>query len=759
MAVQMTPTISLRRVALAAIPVLSLAIALFVSSASTSLANEDEFITTLHPGWNLVGWIHADAPVTSLFEQVPELVSIRDDNGATATRNDAGEGSLRLLRHGEGYWFRIATNEPVQWSRSAVHLGSPIDLPAGRSIAAWVGGDNTPIGEALSSLGDSLRIAWRWDPISQEYQSWLPQVDSPYANDSGLRRGDAVLLSVSEATRWTQPTTAYPYFMFDAEVSQDARRSIVADTRLVIDRMSREFGIDIDLDRLQFDVSIPADGDIEPSGSTSLDSSSHRLRVPVSANLWAAETGMRIGRQALAYSYALTAMSLIAGDRIDQVPAWFQVAGPLWLEHSEPGARLDLEWLRSFSEGSTQYILADQPEHLLASTIDPNEPYAWTDPTDPTRHLGAAAALWLVERYDARSLMDFWRHFAAQPDGAIDWRAAFQRTFGQSVDAFYSEFNRSVRERYPLVQGQIEAPTWIRLDRLDLTAHSVPSATSVDIPIAFRGAFRAALPAGVDMRFSLSLPRAFCSGFGTADGEIVLNRDVPTFTVDAIDPADITLTIPDDFCATYIGGQVVELSGEPVEGVVVGACTEDASCSEVITDKRGRFHILTTGESDYYLRLTDPDQGCARFHRNRGTTNAEANRTTFQAGPTSSLTVQISIPPSLCWSEITGVLSNLPENAPRMPLLGFSSNVLQVSAIDEEDGSVYYGIITNDGRWTIAVPGDSFYRVRFEPRYIPSGAALPGCAREFPEGDIDSVFVGPNSRLRVTAALPDDFCR
>ena len=766
MAIRMLPTISLaslRRRTLAAIAVLSVAIALFASSASTFSADEDEFTTTLHPGWNLVGWIHADAPASSLFEQIPELVLIRDNAGASATRNSAdGQGSLRSLLRGEGYWFRIAANEPVQWGRSAGHLDSSVDVPAGGSIAAWTGGDNVPIGEALRDLGDNLRLAWRWDAASQEYRSWLPQVNAPYADDLGLRRGDAVLLNVNSATRWEQPTTDYPYFTFDAGVSHDVRRSAVADTRLVIDRMSREFGIDVDLDRLQFDVYIPADGDVEQPDSASLDSSGHRLRVPTSANLWrvaAAQAGFPIGRQELSYGYALAVVSLLAGEWIEQVPDWFRVAGPLWIQHSEPGGPFDLEWLMSYSEGATQYILADQPEHLLASTIDPNEPYAWTDPVDPTSYLGAATALWLVERHGARSLMDFWRHFAAQPDDAVDWRAAFQRTFGQSTEAFYGEFNQSVRERYPLVQGKIEAPAWIRLDRLDLTAHSVPFGTSIDIPISFRGAFRAALPAGVDMRFSLSLPRAFCSGFGTADGEIVVSRDVPTFNVDAIDTADVTLTIPDDFCATYIGGQVVDLSGEPVEGVTVGACAEEWSCSEVSTDKHGRFHILTTGESAYYLELSYPDENCSRFYRRGGTTSSEASRTSFRVGPASNLTVRILVPPSLCWSEITGVLSNLPETAPKMPLLGFASNTLQVSAIDTRDQTAFFGIITNDGRWTIAVPGDSFYRVRFEPRLVPSGTTGPGCGLEFPQGDIDSVFVGANMRARVTASLPDDFCR
>lgn len=764
MAVQMLPTIPVRRIALAAIPVLSIAIALIASSASISSANEDEFTTTLHPGWNLVGWIHADASVGSLFEQIPELDRIVDGSGTSATRDSTGEqGSLRLLLLGEGYWLRVDADGPVEWSRPASRLESPVDVAAGVSIVAWTGGDNVPVGEALGNLGDNLRIAWRWDASAQEFRSWFPQRYAPYADDLGLRRGDAIFIRVIAATRWDHTTTDYPRFTFDSQVPNDLNRTIVADVQSVISRVHQEFDIVADLDRLQFDLYTPIDSsDLGPFGPASFDQLGRRLRVPTSVNLWrapAAQAGFPIARQELSNRYAWAIQVLLAGDRIEQVPAWFQFAGPLWIEQSAPGAAFDLEWLRRFAEGSTQYILDDQPMHLLASVIDPDDPYAWTDSGDPTLSLGAATALWLVERHGARSLMDFWRTFAAQPDDAIDWRAAFERTFGQPVDAFYEQFNQSVRERYPLVQGKIEAPTWIRLDRLDLTANSVPPGTSIDIPISFRGVFRAALPAGVDMRFSLSLPRAFCSGFGTADGEIVLNRNVPTFNVDAIDTADVTLTIPEDFCATYIGGEVVNLSGDPVEGVTVGACAEGAGCSEVITDKRGRFHILTTGEFDYYLRLTEPDQSCARFHRKGGTTNAEASRTMFRVGPTSSLTLQIRIPPSLCWSEITGVLSNLPETAPRMPLLGFTSNVLQVSAIDVEDGSVYLGIITNDGRWTIAVPGDSFYRVRFEPRYVPSGTVQPGCARDFPEGDIDNVFVEPNTRLRVTAALPDDFCR
>ncbi len=760
----MLPNVNARRAAFSAIPALLTAIVLLSSSAS---ANEDEFTTTLHPGWNLIGWIHAETSSSALFEQIPELVRIVDAAGTTAARDDPdAQGSLRSLLSGEGYWFRLEAEAPVDWRRQADSQAGPIDVAAGVSLAPWAGGNNVPIGEALSGLGDSLEIAWRWDPAAQEYRSWFPGFDAPYVDDLPIRTGQALLLDMNSAASWEQTGVDYPTFQFSPRFPLETRRALVADTRLVIERFDHLLSIVADLDRLQFNLHSPDDPEL-PWQDDRLynffwDPTGHRLHVEMLVPRWmttAEQLGLGSPRQYLSFAYFWAIPFLLAADRIEQVPLWFRYAGPLWAEHSDPDNPFDIEWLGNYSVPATQYVLADQPTHVLASINNADDPYAWSDPTDPVTQIGGAVALWLVERHGARSLMDFWRHFAAQDDDQIDWFRAFEETFGQSVDVFYDEYNQSVREQYPAVRGKIVAPSWIRLDRLALTAHSVPPGTSVDVPITFYGDFRAALPTGVDMRFALSLPRAFCSGFGTADGEIVLTRDVPLFQVGDEGPTDITVTIPNDFCSTFIGGQIIDLDDNPVEGLTVQACPEGASCAEVSTDKDGRFHILTTGEFEFYLRLTDPIENCSLYYRKGGTTNADGSRSAFVAGPGSSWTVQIRVPPSLCWAEITGVLPNLPETAPRMPLLGFASNLLEVSAIDWDDGTVYHGIITQDGRWTIAVPTQRHYQLRFGPRIVPSGSDLRGCTWLHREGDFDSIYVGSVSRVEIAAELPQDFCR
>ena len=750
---------SVPRLGILAIPVASLLLLLaLIMSAKSAAASDDSFSTTLHPGWNLIGWIQADASVDQVFEQIAELDLIVDAAGTQAARSEPG--SLRRLLSGEGYWFRLNADAPVEWIRPASRVSNTVDVAAGVSIAPWAGGANVPIGAALDELGDNLRVAWRWDPAAQDFRSWSPRFRPPYADDLPLRHGDALMLSLTAPATWEQPSTDFPLFDFAPQIPEDVRRAAVAETRLVIDQFQDLFEFTGDPDRVQINVRPPsADSELDSRSSVYIDSSSGRLQIEMSSTVWQtspADSGDPQAHALLRDRYFRAIQLWLAGDRIEQVPPWLQAARPLWAKLADSDPANDSP--ASGSDLAAQYILADQPMHLLASTVQEDDPYAWTAPAVPTTEIGRETARWLADRHGAPSLIDFWRNLADQDAADADWRRAFEQTFAQSVEAFYAVYNNELRERYPIVAGRIAAPSWIRLDRLDLTASTHPDAAPIVVPITFYGEFRAALPANVDLRLRLSLPRAFCSGFGAADGRIVLTSDVPAFTVDAPGKPDLTVTIPDDFCSTYIGGRVVDPAGDPVAGIAVGACREGAPCAEIVTDADGRFYILTTGEFDYHLRLTDPLENCSRFYRRGATTNAEASRSVLQVGPDSGRTVQIRVPPSLCWSEITGVLPNLPETAPRMRLLGLNSNVLEVRAIDVEDGSVYHGIITGDGRWTIAVPGDRYYRLRFEPRFKPAAAANPGCAYEYRDGSHDNVFVGPGPRIKVTAELPDNFC-
>ena len=83
----------------------------------------------LQPGWNLVGWVHAEAGIDSLFESVPGLALAyawdADQQRFLSTFRLGGRyaGSLTALTHGMSLRLYLAGRESVTWTRDPVDEG------------------------------------------------------------------------------------------------------------------------------------------------------------------------------------------------------------------------------------------------------------------------------------------------------------------------------------------------------------------------------------------------------------------------------------------------------------------------------------------------------------------------------------------------------------------------------------------------------------------------------------------------------------
>lgn len=175
-------------------------------------SNAESITTELHPGWNMVGWLGPETPVSELFDAVPALEQIYAWNGAEqryqgALPTGTPLHGLRPLVPGMGLWLRIGGTEPVTWT----HPTQPdseagfIALRAGWNLVAWAGRDGTAVAEAFLAIGSSLRTALTWDAEAGRFLRYAPGAPATINTLRHLDRGDALWLIVMAESHWLQP--------------------------------------------------------------------------------------------------------------------------------------------------------------------------------------------------------------------------------------------------------------------------------------------------------------------------------------------------------------------------------------------------------------------------------------------------------------------------------------------------------------------------------------------------------------------------
>lgn len=376
----------------------------------------DESITTeLHPGWNMVGWLGPEAPVSELFEAVPALQRIYAWNSEAQRYQSAlpartPQHGLRQLIPGMGLWLFIEGDRPVAWTRPVAAEGRVLPLHAGWNLVAWSGdawsGDAGFVGGTLTRYGDSLVKAFRWDAAVQQYDRHRPWADAA-TTLRGLNRGDALWLELTADGHWWVPGTAQPTFLFGDHLSAEEReftRRVVAHARAVF---AEHFGIHT----ADFTVSVPQELPI------TLCVAGPRHIVAPPADPCTPHEYFHVLQFALADG-------LIGGPH-GRAPNWL-IEGPAsYAGWGALGATIN------------QGVASHRPASIAAVARVPSlQNPQGADQSAVDYHLGFLATEWLVDYAGAEALVDYYRRLPS----SNGWESAFAEAFGLSVEDFYTAF-------------------------------------------------------------------------------------------------------------------------------------------------------------------------------------------------------------------------------------------------------------------------------------------------------------------------------
>ena len=435
------------------------AILLYITTLGALSADEDALTTTLHPGWNLIGWIHEETPAADLFDQLDSLESIHDGSGQSmrrpATDAPASEDAALTLQPGRGYWLRIGSDQPLDWTRPAQPSTLRFQLEPGNQLVAWAGPSDRSIDDVLLGLRDQLSLAWRWIAAEQRYIPWSPDSDIPSPDAPPLNRGDAVRIDLLEPTEWLHPTGDLPRIQFAGglhhQLPDNFREMVEADLRFVVERFAAKFQFEVPTDRLI--LRIPTTPEAlqrqQENRSAISDAWAFSPRTGGGTSIilmpwyfWSERgcddhaRGVPRSCSVLAHEYFHILQYELAGPARNRTPGWLVEGTAIW----------------------SYWPLFDRPppdfhDHQLAS--DELDLSAHADPYDYAHDLGEVATAFLVRRAGIESIVDFWRNLDPRISPGLSWKTVFARSFGVAYPVFVSEFYQHRRPLFTIVTGRV----------------------------------------------------------------------------------------------------------------------------------------------------------------------------------------------------------------------------------------------------------------------------------------------------------------
>ncbi len=442
--------------------------------SSPASASDATITTTLHPGDNLIGWVEADAPTDHVFDQIPELQSIRSSSSGSTWfvhRRASGEARRgRLLEIGRGYWFHLVSERPIEWERRMSEHAADHQLGPGQHVVAWAGTDGVPFRHAMLAIDGAPSHAWLWDSRHQRIISWsartrdLVSVSAPGVTGLGwrslataasmwkLRPGDALGITLGRPLTWIQPTGSLPVIRYVGDVREQARQFVVEDTRFVLTYFARRFGAEVNPDHLEIVVGLRADlfdviddgmpffSYFRPPGG--VPQSWNRSRIIISLENWFQLDGSsyagtrRSGRGILLHEYFHALQFHLAPANFWSVPAWL----------TEGTA---IEFVNEIAPSS---LFAGPGDLARVREIGLRDRQAANHP----HSIGAIALRLLTSSQGHDSVFIFWRSLATMERTRLAWERAFEHTFGRTVDHFSDEYRTWMDEQFAEVTGRIE---------------------------------------------------------------------------------------------------------------------------------------------------------------------------------------------------------------------------------------------------------------------------------------------------------------
>ena len=611
---------------LAVLALIGLALAL-----DPARAQDPPETTTLHPGVNLVVWTAELTPAVLLFHQIPQLEAIWAwdavlGNWKVAAR-DAPEllGGLGLLTPGMGLRMQLGGDEPFVWQRSTEPTRGLVKLRAGWNLVAWSGADQTPIDDALKGIGWSLRNVHRWNPVTQQWNTWISpertaqliaadNTDQETNDDTEMptiRRGEALWINVARAVNWLQPTDILPRLVFPGGASQHLQTRVHEDLEAVLAFYRDQYGIQADPD---FTIYIAGDVDallqaykddgqyVDDAFEASTRARWNRVAgwaggdIVVRSDLWPESPLIQItthlpnggsytnaGRYTITHEYFHILQFQLSDGWASQ---WLVEGTADWVDDEHKVFDGELTWGDLRDVRLSQITDAQAP--TLRSTERENARWHY--------HLGWLATDRLIADGGPDSLIEFWHRLASTEIGphgrwtsTPDWRTALQQVSGQTVSEFYTDFAAWQREQAAANVGSPSSyeydGNWIRgkvvfagdaaVPGVFVNAVKVESGTSVGwnqrAETAADGSFAVRAPEAGDYILSVDINDDCHRHY--RNGTLVEEwSDASLINVAGVDVAGIDIRWSPDVCGwhgEYIRGRVVGPNAEPLVGVRV----------------------------------------------------------------------------------------------------------------------------------------------------------------------------------------------
>ena len=440
--------------------ILALTAALASSHAGASAEDRSDPVSvTLHPGWNMAGWVGAAAPVSRLFEQVPALESAAtwDAQGRRyqwARQGGAQPGELRRLTAGMGLWLRLGGSEAVAWAQQPTDGAVLVHLRPGRNLVAWTGREPESVRSLAKRLAPAFVRASMWDAAERRQLGYSIRAPSPVTSIRALQAGDALWVEVTDDRYWWQSGAALTTWEFPASVTDAQRTRVRAGVADVIRFFAERYGIAPP----EFTVAVDPDADV-----------------------FAGVRGRTILLSEAALSYALLDVTLaheyfhILQARLMKGASAGARASPIWMTEGSAtyaGALYERASRRMTADAMTRSwldVVAD-----AAVTLRELEQGALSDAEYAVAYeLGALAAQWLTGhaaaiqagvRHDhlpgdwgSADTADAYIRYYRALGTADDWGAAFEHVFGITVSAFYERFESYLGEAIPLARVGVSA--------------------------------------------------------------------------------------------------------------------------------------------------------------------------------------------------------------------------------------------------------------------------------------------------------------
>ena len=430
-----------------------------VAAEDGASATGEPVTTVLYPGWNMVGWIGDDAPVSDLLHSIPAIESVAAWDADTrrylwARPGGPLPGGLGELTTGMGLWLRLGGSEEVEWAQQPADRKVLIHLRPGRNLVAWTGHGAESVWSLARRLAPSFVLASRWDAAERRqvgYSAGAPPHNIPL---SELRAGDALWLEVTDNRYWWQSGAALTSWVFPDSVTEAQRTAVRAGVADVIRFFAERYGIEPP------DFTVAVDPEVE---------------------VFAGVRGRSILLSEEALSYTLLNVTLaheyfhILQAHLGQGASLGARASPIWMTEGSAtyaGALYERASRRMTADAMTLSwldVVADADV-----TLRKLERGALSDAEYAVAYeLGALAAQWLTGhaaaaqaglRHDhlppewgsAGSADAYIRYYRALRT-ADDWTNAFEDVFGITVGAFYERFEAYVGAAIPLATVGVAA--------------------------------------------------------------------------------------------------------------------------------------------------------------------------------------------------------------------------------------------------------------------------------------------------------------